>query len=621
MSIFFKESAKLTSVFAVTETNQRIEALLDSVQINEVAVEKTKDLNVAHQTDYLFEKTSHDLISLTFHKFILEDQSTVYQVSLKSSQEERIRQIGFTVTFAEDHFSSMLAAPFDNDKWAKFIDYPIGFTRPSHMFTGLRGNHGQDLLAGALDMTDWKTGFIFKDNDLSCLSGFADELSRDFESLHGVILGKEVRSARIYVNESTDYQQSFPQYGDTIAKLYPRDRWHQDVPFGWNSWAALMAELTYEKYQLASSFMSDIQEKFHMENGKQWINLDAMWNGFTNKLEDGVKKIEERNQLPGFYLAPFITTPPFNREMPGTNGRYFFEDALLRDHQGNILRHVDGLYSLDPTHPGTIAYTNYEISRMKEWGFKFVKIDFLGHAAREGKFFDSAVTTGMQAYQCATDYMREFLKDDQLAIFVSLSIAPIFSFGFGHSRRISCDAFGSIADSEYVNNSTTYLWWMGKRIYEYNDPDHLVLYKSYDMNSISYSEAMMRLNTGIVCGGPMIYSDDFSFPEARERAHSLLGNQAVLELAYDGISFAPVKNTYQGTQSAKVFVRKSKGKSWLALFNYNPAADETIRLNLSDLLEEKMTRAKNLYSGKEWEVNEPFFYKLLPGESTIVELR
>lgn len=573
------------------------------------------------QTNYIF-STNHPFGEFIVKETILDEQSSIYQLVLRGEERLDVSEISFNLGFGEIDFTKILSAPFDNDKWAKFIDYDVDVAKPSYNFTALSGKK-QEILLGALDLKDWKTGFVFEDKKVRCISGYTDERTRDFDVPHGIISGKEIASSRILVSISADYQEKFATYGDILGDLYPRDRWEDSVPFGWNSWAALMATLDFDKYLEASNFMAEIQTDFHMEDGKQWVNLDAMWSSFTNKLDAGVTHLKRKNQKAGFYLAPFITTPPFNREMPGTRGKYFFEDALLRNHEGEILRHVDGLYSLDPTHPGTIAYTKYEIERMKDWGYEYVKIDFLGHAAREGKFYNSEITTGMQAFDLATQYMRENLAEEGiLKIFVNLSIAPIFCFGFGHSRRISCDAFGSIADSEYVNNSTTYLWWMANRIYEYNDPDHLVLYKSYDMNSISYSEAIMRLNTGIVCGGPIIYSDDFAFPEARERAkHIFKEHPEVLELAYSGETFVPLKGSYSGQQSANIFIRKETNRTLLGLFNYNPAEKAVIELDLNELGYADEVVTLDLYSREINKKQNRASFHLQAGESTIIELR
>ena len=77
-------------------------------------------------------------------------------------------------------------------------------------------------------------------------------------------------------------------------------------------------------------------------------------------------------------------------------------------------------------------------------------------------------------------------------IFISLSIAPIMPHGYGHARRISCDAFGSLDQSAYLNNCITYLWWMNDCLYRFNDPAHIVTYKTYDKHSTTLEEGRTR---------------------------------------------------------------------------------------------------------------------------------
>ena len=117
--------------------------------------------------------------------------------------------------------------------------------------------------------------------------------------------------------------------------------------FGWNSWAALMGKVTFEKYKEACDFMKSIKDTYQGSDGKQYVNYDAAWGRFTNKMRDSVAYAEANGQEPGTYYSPFITHEhQFKQEVPGTNGNYLFEDLLLRDKDGKILPQIDGLYSL-----------------------------------------------------------------------------------------------------------------------------------------------------------------------------------------------------------------------------------------------------------------------------------
>ena len=82
----------------------------------------------------------------------------------------------------------------------------------------------------------------------------------------------------------------------------------------------------------------------------------------------------------------------------------------------------------------------YYINEFTNWGIDYLKIDFLTHASLEGVHYDTNVVTGMQAYNVA---MQNIYNTVGNRMFISESIAPLFPYQYGHSRRIACDAGAS----------------------------------------------------------------------------------------------------------------------------------------------------------------------------------
>ena len=122
--------------------------------------------------------------------------------------------------------------------------------------------------------------------------------------------------------------------------------------------------------------------------------------------------------------------------VPGTEPQYSWSDLFLRD-PNNVPLATDGGRALDPTHPGTQQYVESTLKQFKQWGYEFVKLDFLSHGAMEGRRFLGGMTA-IKAYNHGMRYIREAIAGK---MFVSLSIAPLFPGAeYGHSRRISCDA-------------------------------------------------------------------------------------------------------------------------------------------------------------------------------------
>lgn len=512
-----------------------------------------------------------------------------------------------------------LSAPFDNDKWAGFVDYPIEYAAEGYEFTALHAEGRRDgLVIGSIDHDTWKTGLRISGSAFEVYCGAATEDTRDLNGIpHGYVTAERVSSARIFLEGCADYQRGFQRFGECNAVVRPALKWQGPVLFGWNSWAALMGDLTLERYKEASDYMKTLKHTYRGEDGSQYINFDAFWNSFSNKMQEAVAYVEGNGQRAGTYFCPFIVGKDFHQEVSGTDGNYYYEDILLRDHDGKVLPPVDGLYSLDPTHPGTLMHMEYELDRIIRWGFRSVKTDFVGHGCREGAFYRPEITTGVQAYCFGMQHFVDCLKKAPDPIFISLSIAPVFPHGYGHARRISCDAFGSLDQSAYLNNCITYLWWMNDCLYRFNDPDHIVTYKTYDKHSITLEEARTRYHAGVICGSLMITSDDYRLEQARERAGIILGNEKLNQIARKGESFMPVSGE-KGDQAADCFVRQDEDGLKMAVFNYSISDEKKISVPLEtlDLIPQNLYTAQDLWTGETIRSERgEFVLRLLPAQS------
>lgn len=527
----------------------------------------------------------------------------------------------------------LLSVPFDNDKWAKFVDYPVRYAKNSYEFSVLHPeNCKEGIVIGSVDHDTWKTVVkVTADEEenivsLDVMCGAATEDTRDIDEVeHGYVSGKEVKSARVFMGFYKNWQKGLMAYGKANAAVKPALPWNGPVIFGWNSWASLMGTVSFEKYKEASDFMKTLQYTYCGSDGNQYINYDAAWGRFTNKMRDSVAYVRENGQIPGTYFSPFITHEhQFKDEVPGTSGNYLFEDLLLRDKEGKVLSQVDGLYSLDPTHPGTLDYISYVTGNIIKWEFCSVKTDFVAHACREGVFYNKNITTGVQAFNFGMQHYVNCLSEERAGypIFISLSIAPIMPHGYGHARRISCDAFGSLDQSEYLNNCITYLWWMNDCLYRFNDPDHIVTYKTYDKHSTSLEEGITRYHTGVICGSLMLTSDDYGITEARERASYVLGNEEINAVARKGESFWPISGA-KGEFPADVFMRKDEEAVIVAVFNYNLSDEKEMLISLEELEMEFQTGLvlRDLWTKEENEIQSDVIrVRLSPAQSKILKI-
>ena len=195
----------------------------------------------------------------------------------------------------------------------------------------------------------------------------------------------------------------------------------------------------------------------------------------------------------------------------------------------------------------------------------------------EGVHFDKSIRTGRQAIYKAYEFLRELISPENMGkpFFLSLSIAPLFPCGFGHARRFCCDAFGTNEYIEYVLNTQTYGWWENRTLYDFNDPDHIVLLKSFNIpRDTREGEARARYTTAVISGAMMLLSDDFDRPEAVERAMKFACNEEVNAIARSRAAFRPDKPN--GASAAHVYTAEIDGEAYAAVFGWQLYPEEIV---------------------------------------------
>jgi alpha-galactosidase len=499
-----------------------------------------------------------------------------------------------------------LFVPYDNDYWVRYVSCPIGDAKPGYVYPddrrprkeemfkeGIRQSYEvasifdnttrKGLVMGSVSHEIWKTGIKITGASegivagLEVYCGCADRYTRDYLS-HGFVKGMTLASASIFIGCYEDYRDGLEEFGKLCAALNPPMKWDDDAIFGWNAYAGYEDKMDFERFVHASDFMKqNLQSKGFSHKGKLYVNFDYLWANLSEQeLCKTVEIARENGQYAGIYFAPFsVFTDELDTVVEGTDGHYTYRDIILKDYEGNPLPKVnDGNqgYAADPTHPGNLMRVEHTINRFVKWGFRFVKLDFITHGSLEGGHYNPDIVTGKQAYNFGMKHLCGLLSYEKIVrpFFISLSIAPAFPC-YGHSRRISCDAFGHIEDSEYMLNSLSYGWWMNGSIYRFNDPDHIVIDRRMNCPGSSEQEARTRINSGIICGGMFLDSDAFLEKTASDRAVKYLTNEKVTSLAQKGLSFRPVEGN-SGDRAVDVFYRDDGDDFYLAVFNYGEKA-------------------------------------------------
>ncbi len=468
-----------------------------------------------------------------------------------------------------------LFVPFDNDGWVRYRTTPFGSDHEMSISVTalLNKTSRQGIIVGGIDHDTWKIGIkpiTSAGNTLSKLYAFGGANStwtRDIGP-HGAVKGQRVASPRIMVGCFDDWRTGLETYADLCATVAPPLHTQYAKPFGWNSWGVIQKDIKYSKAEEVAQYYADVLQPagFHSADSIVFIGIDSYWDqGFNLRQHRRFNNdCEERRQHAGIYWCPWVDwSGNAGAAVSGTD--YSYGDIYLYDVNGNIQKIAGGV-ALDPTHPGTQARMKAQFEDFLEWGYKYIKLDFMVHGALEGRHYDPNVTTGIQAYSQGMKYLAELIGDK---MFVNLSIAPLFPANYAHSRRIACDAFANIDATEYTLNSLSFGWWLD-RVYSYNDADHVVL------DGGSKGENRARITSSVITG-IVIIGDDFTAGSttSRERAEEFLTNPHVNQIARDCKAFRPVEAAEE-INAANMFVYHLADTTYLAHLNYeySTARDE-----------------------------------------------
>ncbi|MEJ7559707.1 MAG: alpha-galactosidase [Pedobacter sp.] len=467
-----------------------------------------------------------------------------------------------------------LFVPFDNDT---FIRYDAKSTSSnlknasSELGAFYDNTSRKGLITGSIEHMVWKTGVLSEGKDdqlkeLQVFGGYSDQQVTRDQIPHAALSGDVLKSPKVFVGYYDDWRVGLEDYGkvNRLAETPFVFNWTKPVPFGWNSWGVIQEKLSFEKAIKVVDYFAEKLPDFR--NGETaYIDLDSFWDNFTGGMRGDYSKLKEfadycksKGLEPGAYWAPFTDWGFKSRnEREAEGSTYKFSEMWIK--VGTGYHDFDGARALDPTHPGTLRRIDYIIDKLKACGFKMIKIDFLGHAAAESThFYDPKVRTGMQGYRVGMEYLVKRM-DGQMLIYAAIS--PSMATGrYAHTRRIACDAWKTIKDTEYTLNSLNYGWWQ-TYLYNFIDADHIVFSKE-DTGSNK-----ARLTSGLITG-TLITGDDFSIPgEWDQAASSLLQNKELLDIARSGKAFMPLDGN-TGNKANGVFYRKINGFLYVALLNY-----------------------------------------------------
>jgi len=475
-----------------------------------------------------------------------------------------------------------LVVPFDNDGFVSYDAMPMNSSSTGYEVGAFYDNTSRNgLVVGSVTHDTWKTGIFFDGaaNQLSLLNVFGGATSSWDEMPHGSVVGNVISSPTVFVGFGPDWRETMQNFAAENTNFAPRLAWTNDVPFGWNSWGVIQENISYaDAIAVSDYFYVNLMYNNFSDSGTVYINLDSYWDNLSSsQLQSFASHCHAHGQKAGIYFGPFTywgTAAQGSNTLITGSSTYYWSNAYLRTTDGDV-QTVDGGIALDPTHPATKQCINYYINEFTNWGFDYVKLDFLSHGALEGVHYDKTVTTGIQAYNQGMQYVLNAING---RMFISESIAPLFPYKYGHSRRIACDAETSlISNTEYTMNSVSYGWWLDD-LYQFNDPD-IMVFNGYGATT---NENQSRLINCAVTG-VFLDGDDLTTSDGQAAVQGMLTNQAIDAVARVGQTFTPVEGN-TGTSAGNIFVRQNGADWYLAVFNYTSSAEiDTVNLSRAGL--------------------------------------
>ncbi len=161
---------------------------------------------------------------------------------------------------------------------------------------------------------------------------------------------------------------------------------------------------------------------------------------FPSGMKSLAEAIRSQGKQAGLWLAPLLAVK--SSRLFGEHPEWF-----LKDQQGRFVsagfNWGEQLYALDTTHPQVLEWLQGLMRMVREWGYDYVKLDFLYAAALPGKRYQDLPRE--TAYRQGLKIMRQSLGEDAYLLACG---APIFpSLGLCDALRVGPDVGGEWENS------------------------------------------------------------------------------------------------------------------------------------------------------------------------------
>lgn len=242
------------------------------------------------------------------------------------------------------------------------------------------------------------------------------------------------------------YNHLFETYAEALAEnmnAAQRDR----VPVGWCSWYIYFSKIDEEKMLMNLERAKELRKRlpievFQIDDGYQRALGD--WTEPTKNFPNGMKWMAERIHEAGFraglWLAPFFAER--SSDLFRRHRDWFVHRDAHRLRWAGLwprlpLGGVDSVYALDTTHPEALRWLEDLFRTIcRDWGYDYVKIDFIYNAALDGVRHDREATRA-EAFRRGLEAIRRGTGDDRFIL--GCGSPQMAAVGLVNGMRISGD--------------------------------------------------------------------------------------------------------------------------------------------------------------------------------------
>src|ERR1700722_9651170 len=393
--------------------------------------------------------------------------------------------------------------------------------------------------------------------------------------------GEELSSERLMFAAGPDYLAQLLAYGSAIRQLH-RARVSGDIPMGWWSWTAYYGAINEGESLANADWLSQHLKSlgykyFQIDEGYQYARGEYVTANAT-QFPDGMGFVAHRiladGLTVGLWTAPFeVTTRAWVYE--------HHQDWLVHNAKGQPIpigdvweQHTDTLYALDATSPGAQEYLRQTYKTLvREWGVRFIKLDFMDTTAIEGYYYRPN-TTALEAQRIGLQVIRDTVGDD---VILDKDGSPMLNpVGIVDTGRISSDTGHSFRRTKTSAPGIAARFYMNGNFFiddpdAFNIADTYLVEHSHEKSSHTLETAQASIALSAIAGGNYEIGDDLLVLGSEKDRLALVENRDLLNMAKGGRASTPIDlMTYDPDdgQPSVFFLQQSPRQSVLTIFNW-----------------------------------------------------